>query len=80
LNAENRFSASLDNGHTDLPGMLAVLSGDECLTMVLSFAYGLSHGEVSEVTSMPISTVKSHIRRGKNRIRERFRTGENPHD
>ena len=38
------------------------LSDDERHAMVLCHAFGLSHGEASEVTGMPLGTVKSHIK------------------
>lgn len=57
---------------TDLERLLAVLSEDERAVMILCYAHGMSHGEASEVTGLPLGTVKSHIARGKDRIRERF--------
>jgi RNA polymerase sigma-70 factor, ECF subfamily len=60
----------------DLPKMLAVLSPDERLTMILCYAHDLSHGEISEVIDMPLGTVKSHIGRAKAKIRARFKLGE----
>ena len=57
---------------TDLQRMLAVLSEEEQVVMVLCYAEGMSHGEASEITGMPVGTVKSHIHRGKEKIRQRF--------
>jgi RNA polymerase sigma-70 factor (ECF subfamily) len=56
----------------DLPRFLAVLSDEERAVMVLAYGYGYSHGEIVEVTGMPLGTVKSHLHRAKARIRERF--------
>ncbi len=56
----------------DLPKMLAVLSDDERLTMVLCYAQGFSHSEIADVIDMPLGTVKSHLQRAKAKIRERF--------
>jgi RNA polymerase sigma-70 factor (ECF subfamily) len=56
----------------DLERMLAILADDERTVMVLCYAQGLSHGEASEVTGIPVGTVKSHISRGKEKIRQRF--------
>lgn len=56
----------------DLPRMLAVLGPEERLTMILCYAHGLSHAEISEIIEMPLGTVKSHLLRGKAKIRERF--------
>lgn len=56
----------------DLARMLAVLSADERLKLVLCYGHGLSHSEVAEVIDMPLGTVKSHVHRAKAKIRERF--------
>jgi RNA polymerase sigma-70 factor (ECF subfamily) len=69
-----------DQEHPDLSKMLAVLSDDERHAMVLCYAYGLSHGDASEVTGLPLGTLKSHIKRGKEKIRSRFDITENDHD
>ena len=61
-----------DPGVFDLPRMLAVLSDDERIAMVLCYAHGLSHSEIADVTDMPLGTVKSHIRRSKMKIRQQF--------
>ena len=53
----------------DLDRFLAVLSEEERAVMVMSYAFGLSHREISEATSMPVGTVKSVIFRGKEMIR-----------
>jgi RNA polymerase sigma-70 factor (ECF subfamily) len=56
----------------DVEKMLAVLGVDERHVMILCYAHGLSHAEVSEVLDIPLGTVKSHAQRGKTKIRERF--------
>lgn len=43
---------------------LAVLSPVRRRIIVMSVVAGMSHGEISASTSIPIGTVKSHIRRG----------------
>ena len=40
--------------------------------VVLNYAYGYSHGEVSEMTGLPLGTVKSLIHRGSRKVREQF--------
>lgn len=62
----------------DLGRLLAVLDEDERVAMVLCYAQGLSHAEASEVTGWPVGTVKSHIHRGKEKIRRLF-PGETTH-
>jgi RNA polymerase sigma factor (sigma-70 family) len=53
----------------DLDRALARLAHDERLCVVLAYNEGMSHGEISEATSLPLGTVKSHIRRGAERLR-----------
>jgi RNA polymerase sigma-70 factor (ECF subfamily) len=65
---------------TDLERLLAALDEDERVAMVLCYAQGLSHGEASEVTGWPVGTIKSHIHRGKEKIRRRFFPEETRHD
>lgn len=57
----------------DVDKMLAVLAPDERHVMILCYAHGMSHGDVSEVLDIPLGTVKSHAQRAKTKIRERFR-------
>ena len=72
LATESHISQGPDPDLDDLPKMLSVLSDQERIAMVLCYAHGMSHGEITDVTGMPLGTVKSHIRRGKVRIRESF--------
>lgn len=53
----------------DLDRALARLAPDERLCVVLAYNEGMSHGEISEATALPLGTVKSHIRRGAERLR-----------
>src|SRR5262245_16344563 len=72
--AEDVQEASMPPGDEwpDLPKMLAALSEEERLTMILCYAHGLSHSEIAEVVEMPLGTVTSHLQRGKANIREKF--------
>jgi RNA polymerase sigma-70 factor, ECF subfamily len=65
-------AAAEDPELADLPRMLAVLSDDERVAMILCYAHGLSHSEIANVTELPVGTVKSHIRRGKIKIQSHF--------
>ncbi len=60
----------------DLPRMLSLLKQEERVAMILCYAHGYSHAEISEITDTPLGTVKSHIRRGRSKIQERFKYGE----
>jgi RNA polymerase sigma factor (sigma-70 family) len=53
----------------DLDRALARLAPDERLCVVLAYSEGLSHGEISAATGLPLGTVKSHVRRGAERLR-----------
>jgi RNA polymerase sigma-70 factor, ECF subfamily len=53
----------------DLDRALARLPRDERLCVVLAYSEGMSHGEISAATGLPLGTVKSHIRRGTQRLR-----------
>ena len=56
----------------ELQRLLPVLSRQERAVVVLNYAYGYSHGEVSEMTGLPLGTVKSLIHRGSRKVREKF--------
>lgn len=56
----------------DVSKMLAVVGAEERLVLILCFAHGMSHGDVAEVLDMPLGTVKSHVQRGRAKIRARF--------
>ena len=64
-----------DGEFTDVGKFLSVLSDDERQAIVLVHGYGLSHGEASDVTGMPLGTIKSHVRRGTAKIRQHFTPG-----
>ena len=54
----------------DLDGALAALKDNVRLCIVLSYHEGMTHDEIADFTGMPVGTVKSHIRRGSERLRE----------
>jgi RNA polymerase sigma factor (sigma-70 family) len=49
---------------------LAKLRPDEQKVLRLSIYEGLSHDQISKATSLPLGTVKTHLRRGLIRVRE----------
>jgi RNA polymerase sigma factor (sigma-70 family) len=53
----------------DLDRALGRLPPQERLCVVLAYHEGLSHAEISAATSLPLGTVKSHVRRGAQRLR-----------
>jgi len=64
---------------TDLDKYLAVLTEEERVIMVMSYACGLSHREIGDATDMPVGTVKSVIFRGKQKIRNSFEIEDHQH-
>lgn len=53
----------------DVERAIRVLSDDERTMITLCFTYGMSHSEASETTGMPLGTVKSHITRGRAKLK-----------
>lgn len=64
---------------TDLDKFLAVLTEEERAVMIMSYACGLSHREISAATNHPVGTVKSIIFRGKEKIRTSFDIKDHKH-
>ncbi len=54
----------------DLDTALATLPEAVRLCIVLSYHERLSHTEIAELTGLPAGTIKSHIRRGSQKLRE----------
>lgn len=63
----------------DLDKFLAILSEEERVIMVFSYACGLSHREISDAINMPVGTVKSVIYRAKEKIRTSFEIEDHKH-
>lgn len=56
--------------------MMKHLSLNERLVITLAFSAGMSHAEISDVTGMPLGTVKSHVNRAKKRLAALLNTEE----
>jgi RNA polymerase sigma-70 factor (ECF subfamily) len=56
----------------DLEGALKALHGVERLCVTLCFGAGLSHSEAAEALNLPLGTVKSHVKRGLEKLRTRL--------
>lgn len=50
--------------------LLATLRPEQQQAIVLSIYHGLSHEEISQMTGLPLGTVKTHVRRGLIALRE----------
>ncbi len=64
---------------SDLDKFLSVLSEQERVIMIYSYACGLSHREISDATNLPAGTVKSIIFRAKGKIRNEFEIENHQH-
>jgi RNA polymerase sigma-70 factor (ECF subfamily) len=56
----------------DLEEALKVLSATERLCVSMCFGAGLSHSEAAEALNLPLGTVKSHVKRGLEKLRTRL--------
>jgi RNA polymerase sigma-70 factor (ECF subfamily) len=54
----------------DLDRALATLPDPVRLSVVLSYQEGMTHEEIAELTDTPLGTVKSHINRGAQKLRQ----------
>ncbi len=77
--AESRTYTVQSHEVSDLDKLLAVLTEEERAIMIMSYACGLSHREISDATEMPVGTVKSVIFRGKEKIRTSFDIKDHQH-
>ena len=59
----------------DLDEALKVLSAPEKLCVSMCYGAGLSHGEAAEALNLPLGTVKSHVKRGLEKLRARLAPG-----
>jgi RNA polymerase sigma factor (sigma-70 family) len=56
----------------DLDGALKSLSATEQMCISLCYGAGLSHAEAAEALNAPLGTVKSHVKRGLDKLRVRL--------
>ena len=59
-------------GRIDLDDALKFLAPAERLCVSLCYGAGLSHAEVAQTLNTPLGTVKSHVKRGLDKLRERM--------
>ena len=64
-------SADAD-GRIDLDEGLKALSAAERLCVSMCYGAGLSHGEAADALNLPLGTVKSHVKRGLEKLRARL--------
>jgi RNA polymerase sigma-70 factor (ECF subfamily) len=56
--------------HQDLSSAVAKLSEDEQTALHVCYQQGLTHGEAAEVLGWPVGTVKTHLARSKEKLRQ----------
>ena len=54
----------------DLDDALSTLSSTVRMCIVLAYQEGLSHNEIAKMTDIPLGTVKSHISRGTQKLKQ----------
>lgn len=59
----------------DLDEALRELPASERLCLCLCYGGGLSHAEAAQALNAPLGTVKSHVKRGLDRLRQRLAPG-----
>jgi len=67
--AQSGASIDIENAMNSLP--------EDCRAAVMmNLVYGYSHGQCAEILDMPLGTVKSHVARGKARLRDLLKSYE----
>ena len=69
---ETRPQRSDADASIDLDGALKALGATERLCVTMCFGAGLSHTEAAEALNLPLGTVKSHVKRGLDKLRARL--------
>ena len=60
------------DGRIDLDEALKVLGPAERVCVTMCFGAGLSHQEAADALNLPLGTVKSHVKRGLDKLRTRL--------
>ena len=60
----------------DLDEGLKALSAAERVCVTLCYGTGMSHGEAADALNLPLGTVKSHVKRGLEKLRTRLAPGD----
>lgn len=68
--------ARLSGGSIDLEEVLAFLPRPERLCVGLCYGGGLSHAEAADALNAPLANVRSHLRRGLDRLKARLAASE----
>jgi RNA polymerase sigma-70 factor (ECF subfamily) len=65
----------LPDAKLDLESAMAKLSAGERAALTLCYALGHSHEEAAAILAMPLGTVKSHVLRGRDKLRAMLESG-----
>ncbi|HEY5413111.1 MAG TPA: RNA polymerase sigma factor [Caulobacteraceae bacterium] len=68
-------SPGLADARLDLDEALRSLAPAERICVSLCYGAGFSHGEAAELLNTPLGTVKSHVKRGLDRLKQRLGGG-----
>ena len=75
---EGSGGETLAASRIDLDGALKSLSATEQMCISLCYGAGLSHAEAAEALNAPLGTVKSHVKRGLDKLRVRLAQPDAP--
>jgi RNA polymerase sigma-70 factor (ECF subfamily) len=70
--ADPSFDGGLADARLDLDEAMKCLTATERLYVSLCYGAGLSHAEAAEATNAPLGSVKSHVKRGLDKLRRRM--------
>jgi len=72
IEAETADAAPDRTGYVDLDEALKALSETERVCVSLCHGAGMSHPEIAAAMNLPLGTVKSHVKRGLDKLRARL--------
>jgi RNA polymerase sigma-70 factor (ECF subfamily) len=73
---ENAFHQPDPSGRVDLDEALKSLSEPERLCVSLCHGAGMAHSEIATALNLPLGTVKSHVKRGLDKLRARLQPAD----
>ena len=76
VNDEGDAVTSDAEARIDLDEGLKALSAAERASVTLCYGTGMSHGEAADALNLPLGTVKSHVKRGLEKLRTRLAPGD----
>jgi RNA polymerase sigma-70 factor (ECF subfamily) len=74
--AETAVNPGAPGAKVDLDRALATLGEEERTCVVMCYAGGMSHSEAADAVGLPLGTVKSHVNRGRAKLKAWFEKKE----